>query len=104
SRAAGEEYGLKVLAANIEDQPHNVTRFAVIGERSEERTGRDKTTLMLRLPNQAGSLAKAIAPFEKNDVNMSWIESFPISEGPTERNPNYLFFLDIEGHASDDAV
>ena len=104
SRAAGEAYGLKVLAANIEDQPHNGTRFAVIGERSEERTGRDKTTLMLRLPNQAGSLAKAIAPFEKSDVNMSWIESFPISEGPADRNPNYLFFLDIEGHASDDAV
>ncbi len=104
SRAAGEAYGLKVLAANIEDQPHNITRFAVIAERSEERTGHDKTTLMLRLPNQAGSLAKAIVPFEKNNVNMSWIESFPISEGPTDRNPNYLFFLDIEGHASDEAV
>ena len=37
---------------------------------------------MLRLPNQAGSLAKAIAPFEKNGVNMTWIESFPTSEGP----------------------
>lgn len=104
SRAAGEAYGLKVLAENIEDQPHNVTRFAVIGERSEERTGRDKTTLMLRLPNQAGSLAKAIAPLEKNGVNMTWIESFPISIEPTGKNPNYLFFIDIEGHADDDVV
>ena len=39
SRAAAEAYGLNVLAENIEDQPHNVTRFAVIAEQSEERTG-----------------------------------------------------------------
>src|SRR3954463_8382506 len=104
SRAAGTGYGLNVLATNIEDQPHNVTRFAVISERSEERTGRDKTTLMLRLPNQAGALAKAIAPFEKNAVNLTWIESFPTSDGPTDRDPTYLFFLDIEGHADDDLV
>src|SRR5258707_3609358 len=38
SRAAGEAYHLNVLAGNIEDQPHNITRFAVIGERSEDRT------------------------------------------------------------------
>ncbi len=104
SKAAGEAYGLKVLAPNIEDQPHNLTRFAVIAERAEARTGRDKTTLMLRLPNQAGSLAKAIAPFEKNNVNMTWIESFPISEGSSDSNPNYLFFVDVEGHADDDLV
>jgi chorismate mutase/prephenate dehydratase len=104
SRAAAEPNGLKVFAANIEDQPHNVTRFAVISERSEERTGRDKTTLLLRLPNQAGSLARAIAPLEKNGVNMTWIESFPSSETPADSDPNYLFFLDIEGHADDEPV
>ncbi|MBV8267366.1 MAG: prephenate dehydratase, partial [Planctomycetaceae bacterium] len=104
SRAAAAPYRLNVLAENIEDQPHNVTRFAVIAERAEERTGRDKTTLMLRLPNQSGALAKAIAPFEKNAVNMTWIESFPTSEGSADRDPTYLFFLDIEGHADDEPV
>jgi chorismate mutase/prephenate dehydratase len=104
SRAAADAYGLNVLAANIEDQPHNVTRFAVIAETSEQRTGNDKTTLMLRLPNQAGALVDAIAPFKKNGVNMTWIESFPFSEGSTERDPAYLFFVDIEGHAEDAPV
>lgn len=104
SRAAGDAYGLNVLASNIEDQPHNITRFAVISERAEQRTGRDKTTLMLRLPNQAGALAKAIAPFEKNGVNLTWIESFPTADGPSDRDPTYLFFLDIEGHSDDDLV
>ena len=78
SRAAASAYRLDVLAENIEDQPHNVTRFAVIGERAENRTGRDKTTLMIRLSNQAGSLAKMINPFEKCGVNLTWIESFPV--------------------------
>jgi chorismate mutase / prephenate dehydratase len=104
SRAAGEAYHMNVLAANIEDQQHNVTRFAVIGEQSEQKTGRDKTTLLLRLPNETGSLFKAIAPLEKAGVNMTWIESFPAPEGPGEKNPTYLFFIDIEGHVDDEAV
>ena len=65
SRAAAGAYRLNVLAENIEDQPHNVTRFAVIAERAGERTGRDKTTLMIRLSNQSGSLARTIAPLRE---------------------------------------
>jgi chorismate mutase / prephenate dehydratase len=107
SRAASGPYRLNVLAENIEDQANNVTRFAVIGERAEDRTGRDKTTLMIRLPNQSGSLAKTISPFEKFNVNMTWIESFPIP-GPVvkgdDSNPSYLFFVDIEGHVKDSRV
>jgi chorismate mutase / prephenate dehydratase len=104
SRAAAEAYGLNVLAANIEDQPHNSTRFAVISEHSEERTGHDKTTLMLRLPNKAGALSKALDAFEKFNVNMTWIESFPFTEGAPEKDPTYLFFVDVEGHANDKTV
>ncbi len=104
SRAAANPYRLNILAENIEDQPHNITRFAVIGESAEARTGRDKTTLMIRISNQMGSLVKAIAPFEKFGVNMTWIESFPIP-GPVEKgadnNPAYVFFIDVEGHVSD---
>lgn len=104
SRAAGEAYGLNVLAGNIEDQAYNVTRFAVIGERSEQRTGKDKTSLMLRLRNESGSLLKAISPFEKAGVNMTWIESFPAPEGPNDKNPTYLFFVDVDGHSEDEPL
>ncbi len=104
SRQAADAYGLNILVENIEDNHHNITRFAVISEHSESRTGRDKTTLMLRLPHQAGSLARAIEPFVKNNVNLTWIESFPTSEVPPNRDPTYLFFLDVEGHAEDDPV
>jgi chorismate mutase / prephenate dehydratase len=104
SRAAAAAYRLNILAENIEDQPHNVTRFAVIAERPGERTGRDKTTLMIRLSNQAGTLARTIAPFEKMGVNMTWIESFPLPDGGRESDPSYLFFLDVEGHVDDPAI
>jgi chorismate mutase/prephenate dehydratase len=104
SRAAASAYRLNVLAENIEDQPHNVTRFAVIAERPGERTGRDKTTLMIRLPNEAGSLARTIAPFEKLGVNMTWIESFPVPDGTRDRDPSYLFFIDVDGYVDDPPV
>ncbi len=104
SRAASIAYRLNILAENIEDQPHNVTRFAVIAEKSEERTGRDKTTLMIRLANEVGSLAEAISVFKKLGVNMTWIESFPIPNGGADRDPSYLFFIDVEGHVSDESV
>ncbi len=104
SRPAADAYGLHVLVENIEDQANNTTRFAVIAERGERPTGRDKTTLILRLTNSAGSLARAIAPFEKNGVNMTWIESFPTAEFTNELNPSYLFFADVDGHVDDEPV
>jgi chorismate mutase/prephenate dehydratase len=104
SHPAGEAYGLSVLAANIEDQSHNVTRFAVIAERAEQPTGNDKTTMIIRLAHETGSLVEAIAPFKKHGVNMTWIESFPTPDVPKERNPTYLFFVDVEGHIEDPVV
>src|SRR5205823_7733219 len=79
SRAAGTAYGLNVLATNIEDQPHNVTRFAVISKPSEDPTAPEKTTLFLGLRNQAGALAKAMAPSKKNGATLTWIESLRTS-------------------------
>jgi chorismate mutase/prephenate dehydratase len=104
SRPAADAYGLKVLVENIEDQANNTTRFAVIAERGEQPTGKDKTTLLLRLTNSAGTLARAIAPFEKNGVNMTWIESFPTAEITNQLNPSYLFFADVDGHVEDEPV
>ena len=60
---------------------------------------------MIRLSNEAGSLAATIAPFEKFGVNMTWIESFPVpNNGADDRDPSYLFFLDVEGHVDDPPV
>jgi chorismate mutase/prephenate dehydratase len=104
SRPAADAYGLKILVENIEDQSDNTTRFAVIAERGEQRTGRDKTTLILRLSNEPGALPRAIEPFGKNGVNMTWIESFPTVDVPKNNDPSYLFFADVDGHIEDEPV
>ena len=49
-------------------------------------------------------VVEAIAPFKKHGVNMTWIESFPTAEGSLDRNPTYLFFIDVEGHVDDPPV
>jgi chorismate mutase/prephenate dehydratase len=97
STQAGATYGLDVLAARIEDNKDNVTRFAIIGGDSAARTGADITSLMFQLPHRPGSLAEAMAIFKRNRLNLTWIESFPLRGAPNE----YLFFVELEGHESD---
>jgi chorismate mutase/prephenate dehydratase len=94
SRQAGVNYGLALLAENIEDQADNITRFAVIGPETGPRTGNDKTALMLEIAHKPGALADAMAIFKRNRLNMTWIESFPI---PGHRG-RYLFFVEFVGH------
>lgn len=100
SSQAGVHYGLDVLAENIEDNPSNITRFAVIGDESAPRTGHDKTSLMFEVAHRPGSLADAIAIFKRCRLNLTWIESFPIPQ--TEGH--YLFFVELDGHESETRV
>jgi chorismate mutase / prephenate dehydratase len=97
SHQAGVEYGLKVLAPAIEDNPDNVTRFAVIAQQPAPRTGRDKTSLMLEIAHQPGALADVMAIFKRARLNLTWIESFPMSG----QRGRYLFFIEFLGHAQD---
>ena len=100
SEAAGEIYGLAVLAPNIEDMPDNVTRFLVIGRETSAPSGRDKTSLLVSARNRPGSLYHLLAPFAANGVSLSRIESRPSHCV----NWEYVFFIDIEGHAKDERV
>jgi chorismate mutase / prephenate dehydratase len=102
SRQAAVAYGVPIISADIEDRRNNRTRFAVIGHQVADRTGDDKTTIMFQLPDEPGSLCDALTIVKKNEVNMSWIESFPGPEQGKERE--WLFFADLEGHQKDAAI
>ena len=97
SRQAAVQYDLEIVADNIEDNPNNVTRFAVIGDSDTNPTGHDRTSILLQITHAPGSLSDALAAFKLNKVNLTWIESFPL-RGPES---GYLFFLDFEGHKQD---
>ena len=100
SGRAAVEYGLEVVAADVQDNKNNVTRFAIIGDHVPGSTGSDRTALLLQIPHKPGALSDALVAFKQNKVNLSWIESFPL-RGP---EAGYLFFLDFEGHQSESKV
>ena len=97
SLQAGIHYGLEALAENIEDNPTNTTRFAVIGDHAAQRTGNDRTAMLFQVEHRPGALAEAMTIFKRAKLNLTWIESFPIPGS----NRGYLFFVEMEGHESD---
>lgn len=97
SRAAGINYNLDTIASNIEDNPNNITRFAVISHQMAPKTGNDKTALLFQTEHKPGALADAMNIFKRNRLNLTWIESFPVVNAPEQ----YLFFVEMEGHCSE---
>jgi chorismate mutase / prephenate dehydratase len=94
---AAEHYGLTILAANIEDEPNNTTRFLILGDYAPVSSGRDKTSLVLSARNRAGAVYEMLTPFATRGVSMTKFESRPSKVALWE----YLFFVDIEGHRDD---
>ena len=100
SEMAGERYRLGVVQAHIQDDPHNRTRFAVIGQLETGPSGRDHTSIVLAVPNKAGAVYNLLAPLARHGVSMTRFESRPARIGTWE----YYFYVDIEGHVRDAAV
>jgi chorismate mutase/prephenate dehydratase len=94
---AAEAYHLPILVEHTEDNPSNRTRFLVLGYNQPEPTGRDKTSVMFSVHHRSGALFRAIAAFEKYDVNLLMIESRPAKVAAWE----YVFFVDVQGHTQD---
>jgi chorismate mutase/prephenate dehydratase len=97
SEMAGEQYQLGVVQAHIQDDPHNRTRFVVIGRQATGPSGRDRTSLVLAVPNKAGAVYSLLAPLAKHSVSMTRFESRPARIGTWE----YYFYVDVEGHIQD---
>lgn len=100
SRQAAQKYNLNIVAERIEDNKANVTRFAIIGDETTKASHRDKTAVLLQIAHQPGSLADTLVCFKKGNVNLTWIESFPLKAPDV----GYLFFMEFEGHASQQPV
>jgi len=97
---AAEIHNLPILVEHIEDNPSNRTRFVVLGYNEPEPTGKDKTSIMFSVRHRAGELFRAMAAFEKYDVNLTMIESRPAKVASWE----YVFYVDVQGHLRDPHV
>ena len=97
-RVAAEVYDLEILVNNIEDRPDNATRFLVVGRDLLTPSGEDRTTILVSTGDTgagAGVLHHLLQPLAERGVSMTRIESRP----SRRRNWDYVFFIDVEGHA-----
>ena len=88
---AGEVFGLVSLAPSVQDFDDNITRFLVVGHRPMPNAVADKTTIVFTLPNEPGSLFKALSVFALRGIDLTKLESRPIPG----RSWEYLFYVDL---------
>ncbi len=92
SRPCMKLYGLDCLAESVQDQGNNYTRFICISKDLEIYPGADRTSLMLVLPHQPGSLYKVLSRFYALGINLNKLESRPVPE----RNFEFMFYFDLD--------
>ena len=103
TQLAGEIYGLKTLAANVEDEVHNTTRFVVLSKTPQEAargSGPLVTTFIFRVRNVPAALYKALGGFATNGINMTKLESYMVNGEFTATQ----FLADVDGHPDDPAL
>lgn len=100
-RLAADVFGLNVLAENIQDVTGNATRFLVVTREARTvPTGRDRTLLVFSIRDHVGALRDLTDAFATNAVNLSSIQSRPSKR----RTWDYVFFVELAGHASEQRV
>lgn len=101
NKVAAELYGLEILKPNIQDVDNNETRFVVVSKNDHEPTGKDKTSIIFSIyEDKPGGLYDILGIFQKNNINLTKIESRPSKKGLGK----YLFFVDFNGHKDDEVV
>ena len=100
SSLAARVYRLKVAAVDIEDSPHNITRFFVIGSTDVRETHQDKTSILFSIKDRVGALHDMLLPFKKYKINLTKIESRPSKKKAWD----YYFFVDLKGHRDNPKV
>lgn len=94
---AGKIYGLKTVAAGIEDRADNTTRFLVIGRSLFPPSGNDRTSLLITVNDKPGALYDVLSPFARHGISLNRIESRPAHTGKWQ----YAFFIDVGGHVDE---
>jgi prephenate dehydratase len=104
SSLAAELYGCRVIAANVEDHPDNVTRFVWLARADDVgEAGADPTTSIVFWgggDQSPGWLVDVLSEFSGRGVNLTRIESRPRRTGLG----HYFFFVDLEGATGEERV
>jgi prephenate dehydratase len=106
--SAAQVFGGDILAAGVESNPQNFTRFFVVTRADRAAAlalpgapaGEPKASLVFRTSHRPGGLHAALAAFADAGINLTKIESRPIPGRPFE----YSFYLDFLGNPADPRV
>ncbi len=91
SRHAATVYKARILAAGIEDDKRNFTRFFLLRKNKRVLPRANKTSIAFGLKNIPGALHKALGVFAQRDISLSKIESRPMRGHPWQ----YVFYADF---------
>lgn len=101
STLAAELYDLNIIARDLENYDHNVTRFLVLSpdpDFPDHDTDDVITSLLFEVRNIPASLYKALGGFATNGLSMTKLESYVDEHFQAAR-----FYCDIEGHPEETA-
>lgn len=97
-----EEYNLKLIQENIQDNAFNKTKFWVLSKKENEKITKNKMSMLFSVKDRPGALYNVLEIFNKYNLNLTKIESRPAKTVLGE----YIFLIDvsIEKGAEDIAI
>ena len=99
SKQAAGDYGLEIVASEIESNHENYTRFLILAKEAAVPASGGKTSIVFSTKDIPGALFKSLAVFALRDINLIKIESRPLHGKPF----SYYFYLDFEGNDTEEA-
>jgi chorismate mutase/prephenate dehydratase len=97
SQIAAKMYNLPVVFENIQDNHNNTTNFIIVSDFENSPSGKDNTSILVKLSKQSGSLVNFLKYFDKENINLEKIESHIIQN-------ELIFYIEFNGHKSDEKV
>ena len=97
SRACIKLYGLECLKPAVQDKDNNYTRFICISKDLQIFPGADRTSLMVSVSHEPGSLYRILSRFYALNVNLIKLESRPLPD----RDFEFMFYFDVEASVHD---
>ena len=89
-----------MLAERIQTEKENFTKFAAIGLEDAQLGPPDKTSLVMAVLDEPGSLLASLQPFAGRNINLHKLESRPRRGKPFE----YVFYVDLMAAVEDPEV
>ena len=93
-------YGLECINGNIQDSDNNYTRFICVTKKPVIYAGANRISLIIAFENKPGALYDILSKLAALDINMTKLESCPVSGSDFE----FIFFIELEADLRDPSV